>query len=198
MAQVDVHTVTMDLQDIAKVEALVEELPDNFHEVGPGTPCIPLCGHASSYRSVASRLHMMCAQIDILVNNAGLALGKAAAHQNDLSDIATMLDTNCKALAILTRSVAAGMVKRDMVRACRPCGCTGLGSGEQKAQQCAAVPFGPCSGVVLTAAVLDCRGTSSTSAVSPPLITTREALSVCTLTPIPYRFCRRFNGLQSQ
>jgi NADP-dependent 3-hydroxy acid dehydrogenase YdfG len=46
-----------------------------------------------------------------------LALGKAPAHQNDIGDIVTMLDTNCKALAVLTRSVARGMVKRDWVRA---------------------------------------------------------------------------------
>ena len=32
-----------------------------------------------------------------------------------------MLDTNCKAVAILTRDVAAGMVKRDYVRVLSPC-----------------------------------------------------------------------------
>ena len=46
---------------------------------------------------------------------AGLALGKGPAHTNDTGDITTMLDTNCKAVAILTRDVAAGMVKRDYV-----------------------------------------------------------------------------------
>ena len=40
LLQVDIHTVTLDLQDTAKVEALVDGLPDNFQEVGtPSTHC---------------------------------------------------------------------------------------------------------------------------------------------------------------
>ncbi|BDA44987.1 NADP-dependent 3-hydroxy acid dehydrogenase YdfG [Coccomyxa sp. Obi] len=81
--KVEAHTVAIDLQDLDRVQALVPGLPDNFKEV------------------------------DVLVNNAGLALGKAPAHQNDIGDVATMLDTNCKSLVVLTQQVAEGMVKRN-------------------------------------------------------------------------------------
>lgn len=46
---------------------------------------------------------------------AGLALGKAPVHQNDIVDVATMLDTNCKSLVVLTQQVAEGMVTRNWV-----------------------------------------------------------------------------------
>ncbi|CAL8469261.1 g8802 [Coccomyxa elongata] len=81
--KVQAHTVAIDLQDLDKVQALVPGLPDNFKEV------------------------------DVLVNNAGLALGKAPVHQNDIVDVATMLDTNCKSLVVLTQQVAEGMVTRN-------------------------------------------------------------------------------------
>ncbi len=45
----------------------------------------------------------------------GLALGKAPVHENDLGDIHTMITTNIESLAVLTKFVAAGMVKRDWV-----------------------------------------------------------------------------------
>ncbi|KAK9908003.1 hypothetical protein WJX75_001335 [Coccomyxa subellipsoidea] len=81
--KVEAHTVAIDLQDLQKVSALVPELPDSFRDV------------------------------DVLVNNAGLALGKAPVHKNDISDVATMLDTNCKSLVLLTQKVSEGMVKRN-------------------------------------------------------------------------------------
>ncbi len=56
----------------------------------------------------------MC-QVAVLVNNAGLALGKAPAQDNDVADISVMLDTNCKAVAVLTKAVAKGMIARNMV-----------------------------------------------------------------------------------
>ena len=56
----------------------------------------------------------MC-QVAVLVNNAGLALGKAAAQDNDTDDISVMLDTNCRAVAVLTKAVAKGMIERNMV-----------------------------------------------------------------------------------
>ena len=55
-------------------------------------------------------------QVDVLVNNAGLALGKAPAQDNDVADISVMLDTNCKAVAVLTKSVAKGMIERNRVQ----------------------------------------------------------------------------------
>lgn len=53
------------------------------------------------------------AEIDVLVNNAGLALGLEAAHQADLDDWETMIDTNVKGLMYVTRAVLPGMVQRN-------------------------------------------------------------------------------------
>ena len=53
------------------------------------------------------------AAIDVLINNAGLALGLEPAHQADLDDWETMIDTNVKGLMYVTRAVLPGMVERD-------------------------------------------------------------------------------------
>lgn len=51
--------------------------------------------------------------IDILYNNAGLALGLGKAHEADLGQWQTMIDTNVTGLARMTRAVLPGMVARD-------------------------------------------------------------------------------------
>ena len=51
--------------------------------------------------------------IDVLINNAGLALGLEPAHQADLDDWDTMVDTNIKGLMYCTRMVLPGMVARN-------------------------------------------------------------------------------------
>ncbi len=51
--------------------------------------------------------------IDILVNNAGLALGLAPAHQANVDDWETMIDTNNKGLVWMTRAILPGMVERN-------------------------------------------------------------------------------------
>lgn len=51
--------------------------------------------------------------IDILFNNAGLALGLSKAHEADLDDWQTMIDTNVSGLVRMTRAVLPGMVARD-------------------------------------------------------------------------------------
>lgn len=51
--------------------------------------------------------------IDILVNNAGLALGMEPAHEVDIDDWETMVDTNIKGLMRMTRKVLPMMVKRN-------------------------------------------------------------------------------------
>jgi len=53
------------------------------------------------------------AAIDVLVNNAGLALGLEPAQRADLDQWDTMIDTNTKGLAYVTRAVLPGMVARD-------------------------------------------------------------------------------------
>lgn len=51
--------------------------------------------------------------VDALINNAGLALGLEPAHQVDLDDWETMIDTNVKGLVYCTRAALPGMVERN-------------------------------------------------------------------------------------
>jgi len=51
--------------------------------------------------------------IDILYNNAGLALGLNKAHEANLADWETMIDTNVTGLVRMTRAVLPGMVARN-------------------------------------------------------------------------------------
>ncbi|MBW9257886.1 MAG: SDR family oxidoreductase [Candidatus Thiodiazotropha sp. (ex. Lucinisca nassula)] len=80
--QSEVVIQTLDVTDPQAVEGFLEALPE------------------------ASR------EIDVLVNNAGLALGLKPAHQADLQDWQTMVDTNIKGLMHMTRLILPGMVQR--------------------------------------------------------------------------------------
>lgn len=51
--------------------------------------------------------------IDILFNNAGLALGLKGAHEANLNDWNTMIDTNIKGLVHITNIVLKGMAARN-------------------------------------------------------------------------------------
>jgi 3-hydroxy acid dehydrogenase/malonic semialdehyde reductase len=77
------HTVVLDVQDKAAVEAAVAALPAPFDAV------------------------------DVLVNNAGLALGLEPAQRANLDDWDVMIDTNIKGLVYCTRALLPGMVERD-------------------------------------------------------------------------------------
>ena len=52
-------------------------------------------------------------KISILINNAGLAWGLEPAHKIDIKKWETMIDTNCKGLAYMTRAVLPGLIKRN-------------------------------------------------------------------------------------
>jgi 3-hydroxy acid dehydrogenase / malonic semialdehyde reductase len=52
-------------------------------------------------------------EADVLVNNAGLALGMGKAHDADLADFDTMIDTNVRGLVHVTRHLLPHMVKRN-------------------------------------------------------------------------------------
>lgn len=80
--EVPCHIIELDVRDQAAVQEAIEQIPQPFQH------------------------------IDILVNNAGLALGLNPAHQVDLEDWDTMIDTNIKGLTYLTRAVTPGMVER--------------------------------------------------------------------------------------
>ena len=83
LPEVPVHPVELDVRDREAVRRVLDGLPEAFRD------------------------------IDVLVNNAGLALGLEGAHQADLDDWETMIDTNIKGLCTLTRLVLPAMVARD-------------------------------------------------------------------------------------
>jgi NADP-dependent 3-hydroxy acid dehydrogenase YdfG len=79
----EIHIIPLDVSDREAVQGAVESLPERFR------------------------------QIDVLLNNAGLALGMEPAHQVDLDDWETMVDTNIKGLMYCTRLILPGMVARN-------------------------------------------------------------------------------------
>lgn len=83
LGAVPVHAVELDVRDFSAIEGMVRDLPQDFQA------------------------------IDVLVNNAGLALGLEGAHQTDIRDWDTMIDTNIKGLCYLTRCILPGMVDRN-------------------------------------------------------------------------------------
>lgn len=90
----------------ARLDELVDELDG---------PCHPLPLDVRDRDAVASAIAGLpadLARIDVLVNNAGLALGLEPAHEASLDDWETMIDTNVKGLAYVTRTVLPGMVER--------------------------------------------------------------------------------------
>ena len=82
-ASAEIHIMALDVRERKAVRDAVDSLPERFRA------------------------------IDVLVNNAGLALGLEPAHQADLDDWDTMVDTNIKGLMYCTRFVLPGMVERN-------------------------------------------------------------------------------------
>ncbi|HCE66837.1 MAG: NAD(P)-dependent oxidoreductase [Geobacteraceae bacterium GWC2_55_20] len=79
----EIQIIPLDVRDREAVQGAIESLPERF------------------------------SAIDVLINNAGLALGLEPAHQSDLDDWDTMVDTNIKGLMYCTRMVLPGMVARN-------------------------------------------------------------------------------------
>jgi NADP-dependent 3-hydroxy acid dehydrogenase YdfG len=79
----DIHVIPLDVSDREAVQGAVDSLPERFRDV------------------------------DVLLNNAGLALGMEPAHQVDMDDWETMVDTNIKGLMYCTRAILPGMVARN-------------------------------------------------------------------------------------
>ncbi|PTL85146.1 SDR family oxidoreductase [Vitiosangium sp. GDMCC 1.1324] len=80
------------------------------------TPSHPLILDVRSRQDVEASLAALppdFANVDVLVNNAGLGLGLEPAHEASLDDWETMIDTNCKGLVYVTRTLLPGMVRRN-------------------------------------------------------------------------------------
>ena len=79
----EVLLLPFDVRDRQKAEQMISSLPENFCD------------------------------IDVLVNNAGLALGLDKQHEANIDQYMTMIDTNVKALLVITRLVVPRMVNRN-------------------------------------------------------------------------------------
>jgi 3-hydroxy acid dehydrogenase / malonic semialdehyde reductase len=78
-----VHVATLDVTDHLSIDTFFTELPQEF------------------------------SQIDTLINNAGLALGMEPAHEANLEEWETMIETNITGLVRITRRVLPGMSQRN-------------------------------------------------------------------------------------
>ena len=82
LGHANVHPAAFDIRDEAAMRAALDAIPDAFK------------------------------QIDLLVNNAGLAQGTRPAQQADLVDWHTMIDTNIRALVVLTHALLPTLIER--------------------------------------------------------------------------------------
>jgi 3-hydroxy acid dehydrogenase / malonic semialdehyde reductase len=82
-ADAEILVIPLDVSDRRAVQGAIESLPERFRN------------------------------IDVLLNNAGLALGLEPAHQIDLDDWDTMVDTNIKGVMYCTHFILPGMVARN-------------------------------------------------------------------------------------
>ncbi len=81
--QVEVHTLNFDVRNRDETFEAIESIPANFQK------------------------------IDLLVNNAGLAMGLASFEDGNMDHWDTMIDTNVKGLAYVSKSVIPLMVKHN-------------------------------------------------------------------------------------
>lgn len=102
----DGHRVVAAGRRADRLDALAAELGPAVH------PFVLDVTDRAATETVADRLPADFAAVDVLVNNAGLALGLEPAHNADLDDWETMIDTNVKGLTRMTRGLLPGMVER--------------------------------------------------------------------------------------
>ncbi|UNU72879.1 SDR family NAD(P)-dependent oxidoreductase [Moraxella nasovis] len=102
------HAVIGTGRRLDKLTALKNELGERF---------IPLAfdiGNLDELNTALAGLDKaILHNIDVLVNNAGLALGLEPAHQTDMNDWQTMINTNTLGLAQMTHAILPFMVAKD-------------------------------------------------------------------------------------
>jgi len=89
-----------------RLQALVAELGANVH------PAAFDVRDEAAMRAAIAALPADFRGIDLLVNNAGLAQGTLPAQRADLTDWHTMIDTNVRALVVLTHALLPTLIER--------------------------------------------------------------------------------------
>ena len=90
-----------------RLQALVDELgADRVH------PAVFDVRDEAAMRTALDAIPPHFANIDLLVNNAGLAQGTLPAQKADLADWQTMIDTNVRALVVLTHALLPTLIER--------------------------------------------------------------------------------------
>lgn len=91
-----------------------DRLEELFAELGSDSVvAVPLdVRDSSAVAALPTSLPLPFADVACLVNNAGLALGLSSAADAERGDWATMIDTNCRALAEITRAFLPDMIAR--------------------------------------------------------------------------------------
>ena len=103
----DGHRVIGAARRLDKLTALQEELGTTFFPLQMDVTAPSQVDHA------LASLPKAWERIDALVNNAGLALGLAPAHEAEVADWLTMIQTNIIGLTYLTRQILPQMVERN-------------------------------------------------------------------------------------
>ncbi|UJF24950.1 SDR family NAD(P)-dependent oxidoreductase [Suttonella sp. R2A3] len=102
----DGHQVIAAARREDRLHALAQELGEAVYPLP-----LDVCDQ-QALTQLSERLPEDWQAIDVLVNNAGLALGLEPAHEAQLDDWLTMIDTNIKGLVVLTRAILPQMVSR--------------------------------------------------------------------------------------
>jgi len=103
----DGHRVIGAARRIEKLQALQEELGEAFYPLQMDVTDFSQVDHA------LASLPKAWERVDVLVNNAGLALGLAPAHEAEIVDWLTMIQTNIIGLTYLTRQIIPQMEERN-------------------------------------------------------------------------------------
>lgn len=91
-----------------RLDALVSELGSNAVH-----PAVFDVREEGAMRAALAALPAGFRDIDLLVNNAGLAQGTLPAQRADLADWQTMIDTNVRALVVLTHALLPTLIERE-------------------------------------------------------------------------------------
>ena len=102
--------IILNSRSTEKLESLAQDLKEKYN-----ADCYVMPFDVCDRDSAAAALKALPEEwqsIDVLINNAGLAIGVDKEHEGNPDEWDVMIDTNIKALLLMTRLVVPGMVER--------------------------------------------------------------------------------------